>query len=157
MLKRCELPNSFQGRVLFFFPITYFTFGCPGSCCCSHFSVVQRAGPTLVAVGRLIAVASLGIEHRLQGRRASAVEAPGLQRTGPVVVAYQLQLLCSLWDLPRWEMEPMCPSLACRLCTTEPPGKPQGRVFNVSVREGAAGQVISSCTIFSLVGIQVKF
>ena len=96
-------------------------------------------------------------EHRLQGRRASAVEPPGLQSTGSVVVAYQLQSLCSLWDRPRWEMESMYPSLACRFFTTEPPGKPQGRVFNVSVREGAAGQVISSCTIFSLVGVQVKF
>ena len=33
----------------------------------------------------------------------------------------------------------------------------QGRVFKVTVRKGATGCVISSCTILELVGINTKF
>ena len=34
-------------------------------------------------------------------------------------------LLCSMWDLPRLELEPMSPALTGGFFITEPPGKPQ--------------------------------
>ena len=39
----------------------------------------------------------------------------------------------------------------------ELPDGSQGRGFKGSVREGASGCVISSCTVLRLVGIKVKF
>ena len=60
-------------------------------------------------------------KHCLQGARASAVAAPGLQSTGSIVVAHGL--IC-MWDRPRSGIKPMSPELAGRFFTTEPPGKP---------------------------------
>ena len=101
MLKRCELPNPFREGFWFFFPITlfiYFTFGCPGSCCCSDFSLVWRARAALVAVQgfslqRPLLLQSTGSragEPQQLQHLGSAVEAPGLGSTGSAVVAYQL-------------------------------------------------------------------
>lgn len=36
----------------------------------------------------------------------------------------QVQFLCSIWDLPRSEIEPMSPGLAGGFFSTKPPGKP---------------------------------
>ena len=60
---------------------------CAGLCCCADFSlVVMKRSYSLVAVHRLlVAVASLVVEHRLQGTWASAVPAPGLQSTGSML------------------------------------------------------------------------
>ena len=81
------------------------------------FSLVMASrGSSLVAVCRLpVAAVSLVAElglgvHRLQY----------LQRTGLVALR--------LWDLPRPGIEPLSPTLAGGLSTTEPPGKPQTRV-----------------------------
>ena len=51
-----------------------------GLCCCTGFPLVVVSGVYfLVALHRLfIAVASLAVEHRLWGTRASVVVAPGL-------------------------------------------------------------------------------
>ena len=46
--------------------------------------------PVAVLCGLLIAVASLALEHGLQGTQVSVAAAPGLQKTGSVVVAHEL-------------------------------------------------------------------
>ena len=57
--------------------------------------VVESGGYSLVVVRMLlIAVASCVAEHRLEGTRASAVVALGLQSTGSVVVPHGLS--CSV-------------------------------------------------------------
>ena len=84
--------------------------------------VLVNRGYSLFAVrGLLIAEASLVMEHRLWGTRASVVLAPGLWSTGSIVVAHR----CScIWDIPRSEMEPVLPTLAGGFFTTGPPGSP---------------------------------
>ena len=66
-------------------------------CCVWAFSSCSEQGLLFVVVRRLIAVASLVAEHRLQARRlqqlwhvGSVVVAHGLQSTGSVVVAHGL-------------------------------------------------------------------
>ena len=63
-----------------------------GLCCCMGFPLdaVSRGYSLVVMPGLLIAVASLIVEHRLQGTQASVVEAPGLQNTGPAVAVHGL-------------------------------------------------------------------
>ena len=75
--------------------------------------------------------ASLAVEHRLLGVRASAVEAHGPSRRSSRAPQHRLgsrgplaQLLHGTWDLPGLGIEPMSPALAGRFLTTEPTGKP---------------------------------
>ena len=68
-------------------------------CCCTGFSlaVVHRF---------LIEVASLAVEHGLQGPWAPVVVVPGLQSTGPRVVAWA-EVLSGMWDPPTPGIEPV--------------------------------------------------
>ena len=80
--------------------------------CARAFSSCGKRGPLFIAVrGPLTITASLVAEHRLQTRR--------LSNCGSWV-----QLLRSMWDLPRPGHEPVSPALAGRFSTTAPPGKP---------------------------------
>ena len=65
--------------------------------CCTDFSLAEVAR-LLSSCGAWlpVVVASLVAEHRLQGARASAVAAWGLQSAGSVVMAHGLS--CSVWD-----------------------------------------------------------
>ena len=72
--------------------------------------------------GLLVAGASLVVEHRLWGTRASVVVARGLSSHGP-----RAELLLGMWNLPRPEIKPMkpvFPALAGRFFAIESPGKP---------------------------------
>ena len=74
-------------------------------------------GPLFIAVHRPLTVAASPVaEHRLQTRRLSNCGS-------------QAQLLRGMWDPPRPGLEPVSPSLAGRLSTTAPPGKPLSSVF----------------------------
>ena len=46
-------------------------------------------------------------------------------------MAHGTRLLCGMWDLPRPGLEPVSPALAGGFLTTEPPGKPYLRNFDV--------------------------
>ena len=79
-------------------------------------------GPLFIAVrGPLTIAASLIAEHRLQTRRLSNCGS-------------RAQLLRGMWDPPRPGPEPASPTLAGRLPTTAPPGKPQA--FNINKVQG---------------------
>ena len=85
--------------------------------CARAFSSCGERGPLFIAMrGPLTAAASLVAEHRLQTRR--------LSNCGP-----RAQLLRSMWDPPRPGLEPVSPTLAGRLSTTAPPGKPGANSF----------------------------
>ena len=74
-------------------------------------------------------MASLIGEHGLWGVQASGVVALGLWSAGSIVVVHGLS--CSgVWDLPRSRIKAMSPALAGGFFTTEPPGKPLGKVFD---------------------------
>ena len=94
--------------------------------CCGLFLgfslvLVNRGYSLFEVLGLLIAEASLAMEHRLWGPRASAVQDPGLRSTGSIVVVHR----CScIWDIPRSEMEPVVPTSAGGFFTTGPPGSP---------------------------------
>ena len=80
--------------------------------CAMAFSSGGKRGPLLIVVcGPLIIAASPVAEHRLQTRR--------LSNCGP-----RTQSLRGMWDPPRPGLEPASPTLAGRLSTTAPPGKP---------------------------------
>ena len=84
-------------------------------CCCAR-------ADSLDAVRRLlIAVASLG-EHRLQVLRLSSCGSQALEPR-PCNCGTRVQLLCSMWDLPRPGIKPVSPALAGRFLSTVPPGK----------------------------------
>ena len=71
-------------------------------------------GPLLIVVrGPVTIVASLVVEHGLQTHRLSSCGS-------------RAQLLHGMWDPPRPGLEPLSPTLASRLSTTVPPGKPIG-------------------------------
>ena len=57
---------------------------------------------------------------RPQGAWASVVVAHSLSSCGTLTL-----LFCSVWDLPRPGIKPMCPALAGGFLTTVPPGKSQ--------------------------------
>ena len=87
--------------------------------CTRAFSCCGKWGPLFIAVrGPLIIVASLVVEQRLQTRRLSNCGS-------------RAQLLRGMWDPPRPGLEPVSPTLAGRLSTTAPPGKP----FNYFLKE----------------------
>ena len=80
--------------------------------CARAFSSCGEQGPLFIAVrGPLTVAASLAAEHSLQTRRLSSCGS-------------RVQLLHSMWDLPRPGLEPVSPALAGRFSTTAPPGKP---------------------------------
>ena len=72
----------------------------------------------VVVCGLLIVVASLVLEHRLQGEQASAVVAHSLGSCGT-----RAQLLHSMWNLPGSGIETMFPALAGGFLSAVPPGK----------------------------------
>ena len=85
-----------------------------------------------MAHGLLIVLASLVLEHRLQGARASVVKACGLSSCGSQALEHRLsscgaraQLIRALWDLPGSGVEPESPVSAGGFFTAEPPGSPQ--------------------------------
>ena len=81
--------------------------------CARAFSSCGKRGPLFIAVhGPLTIVASLVAEHRLQMCKLSSCGS-------------RAQLLRGTWDPPRPGLEPVSPTLAGRLSTTVPPGKPQ--------------------------------
>ena len=80
--------------------------------CARAFSSCSERGPLLITVrGPLTITASLVAEHRLQTHRLSSCGS-------------RVQLLHSMWDLPRPGLEPVSPALAGGFSTTAPPGKP---------------------------------
>ena len=106
-------------------------------CCARAFSSCGERGLLFVAVhGLLIAVASLVVEHGLQGTRASVVVARGLSSCGSQALELRLsscdaqaQLLRGMWDLPRPGLEPVSPALAGGFLTTVPPGNSGNSFF----------------------------
>ena len=46
---------------------------------------------------------------------------------------WQIDLLCSMWDLPKSEIKPVSPTLAGGFFTTEPSGKPYFNSMNVNL------------------------
>ena len=100
----------------------FFFFGCAGSSLLQGLSLVAASRDhSLVAVhGLLIEVASLAVEHRLEGIQTSAVVAPG-----PICPM-------AMWNLPRSWIETMSLAMAGRFSATGPPGK--SKADNVFVR-----------------------
>ena len=85
--------------------------------CARAFSSCGKQGPLFIVVhGTLTIAASVVVEHRLQMRRLSSC-------------GTWAQLLCSIWDLPEPELEPVSPALAGGFSTTAPPGKPMNAFF----------------------------
>ena len=79
----------------------------------------------------LIVVATLVIEHRLWGMRASGFAVHGLSSCSFQALEHRLNscgarayLLLGMWDLLRRGIEPISPELAGGFFTTEPPEKP---------------------------------
>ena len=91
--------------------------------CCVRFSLVVLRLP--------IAMASLVLEHRLQGAQASVAAARGLSNFRPQAPEHRLSS-CGTWawlfhgmcDLHSSGIEPMSSILAGGFFTTEPSGKP---------------------------------
>ena len=85
------------------------------------FVATQSFSP--VAVLRLLVVASLAVQHVLQGMQTSIVVARRLYSMGSVVVVHGLS--CSAaWNLWGQAIETMAPALEGKFLTTGPPGKP---------------------------------
>ena len=72
----------------------------------------------------LLVLASLVVEHRLQGAEASVATSRRLGSSG-----CQAQLLLGMWNLPRPGTESMSPALAGRFLTSGPPGKSLVDIF----------------------------
>ena len=93
---------------------------------------VSRGYSSLQFPGFLIAVASLSQStgSRVNGLHHWQFSAPEhrLKSCGAPV-----ELLHSMWDLPRPGIEPTSPALAGRFFTTEPAGKPR-KIFLLAVR-----------------------
>ena len=80
-------------------------------CCARASSSRSKQGCSVVAVVRLLVVASLVSEHGLQGTQTS------------VVAVLRLRLSHGMWDLPGPGIEPVSPALQGGFSTTRPPGK----------------------------------
>ena len=101
------------------------------------FSSCEDWGYSLVAVcGPLIAVASLVVEHGLQGAWASVFAACGHSICGSRGPEHrlsscgtQIYLLRGIWDLPGSWIEPVSPALASGFFTTKPSGKPRSSIL----------------------------
>ena len=100
------------------------------------FLVAAGGDYSLVAVcGLLTAVASLALEHRPQGMRASVaagcrlvVVVPGSRAQAQWLRSVSLVALRNVGS--SWTgIEPVSPALAGRFFTTEPPGKPYQCTF----------------------------
>ena len=101
-----------------------FIFGCAGLLLCASFLQLRRAGATLVAVlvFSLWLMASLVVEHGLQGVWASVVGARGLEwRLSSCGSCAQLP--CGVCSLPVLVIVPMSSALAGGFLTAGPPGK----------------------------------
>ena len=92
-----------------------FNLGCVGSLLLRGlFSSCSEWGPIFVlAHVPLIVVASLAVEHGLQGTQASVATSRGLHSCGSQVLeqgfnscSAQAWLLCSMWSLPGLGIEP---------------------------------------------------
>ena len=90
-----------------------------GLCCCSGFSLAMASeiySSCGVQASHYRAF-SLVTECGLQGMWAlvvvhvGSVVAPGLSRTGSVVVAHRLSCPIGIWDLPQAGIEPVSPAL----------------------------------------------
>ena len=92
-----DQQKSPDSSVLKFYMFVYF-FAALGLCYYPGFSLaVKSRGYTLVVVlGLLVVVASLVVEHRLQGSQASVVGISGLQLD---TCGLQAELLHRMWDL----------------------------------------------------------
>ena len=105
-----------------------------GLLCHAGFPPVEASGNyLLVLVHRLLlAVPFLVVEHKLQGTQALVAVACGASSCSSRALEHRLNscglqassLLHSTWNLPRPGIESMCPELAGRFFTTEPPGSP---------------------------------
>ena len=101
--------------ICFFYKFIYlFIFSCVGSSfLCEGILQLRRAGATLHRGARASHYRGLSCcGARLQTRRLSSCGS-------------WAQLLRGMWDLPRPGLEPMSPTLAGRLSSTAPAGKPQ--------------------------------
>ena len=72
----------------------------------------------LAVHGFLIAVASLVVDHRLQGTRASAAVVPRLQSTGLIVAAHRLSCSLACGIFPDQRFNP-CPLKCCEVNSYE--------------------------------------
>ena len=99
--------------LFFFYKFIYLFLAVLGLRLCARaLSSCGERGPLFIAVHRPLTIAaSLVAEHRLQTRRLSSCGS-------------WVQLLHSMWDLPRPGLEPVSPALAGGFSTTAPPGKP---------------------------------
>ena len=131
----CNLSPVFY---LFFLVVLYLH-------CCVGFSLaVESRGCSLVAVNRLIVVASLVAEHRLCGEQASIAVILGLSSTGKVVLVHGLScsVACGTFQT---RVKPMSPALADGFFTTEPTEKPC--ILNFYYFFGFAGSSLL-CVVF---------
>ena len=95
--------------------------------------VAESKDHSLVAMCRLLtAMASLVVEHRLQGMQTLAVAAHGLSSCSSQALEQGFsncstwaQLFHGMWDTPGPGIESASPALAGGFFTTEPPGKPK--------------------------------
>ena len=96
---------------------------------CSGFSLVAGSRDCCLAAvsGLLIAVASRCSAQALGPAFSEEVAPRPLHR--PNSCGAWASLLCSMWDLPAPEIQPMSPALAEGFFTTEPPGKPLREVL----------------------------
>ena len=98
------LVNNTPTLCIFRFHLFFFLSSL-GLHCCTGFSpvVVSRNYSLALACKLLIAVASLVVEHRLQGSWASVVTAPGLRTCGSRALKHSLSS-CDTWAqlLPRY-------------------------------------------------------
>ena len=129
--------DNFTSSFPFFFLLNFYLFiylflAVLGLRCCARaFSSCGERGLLFVAVhGLLFAMASLVVEHGLQGTWASVLVVCRLSSCGSQTVERRLsscgaqaQLLCGMWDLPGPGLEPVSPALAGRFLTTELRGK----------------------------------
>ena len=91
---------------------------------------MSRGSSPVVAHRLLIAVAPLVAEHRLSGARALVAVVHGLSSCSSQdpedkfnSCGTQVQLLRSMWNLPRLGIEPISPALAGSFLPTVPPGE----------------------------------
>ena len=98
-------------------------------------------GPLFIAVrGPLTIAASPVAEQRLQTLRLSSCGS-------------QAQLLRGMRDLPRPGLEPVSPTLAGRLSTTAPPGKPPNGLLHLKYAEQSWHIVSTKLIVMNITNI----
>ena len=120
--------------LFFFFNICLFNLAVLGLCCCEQaFCSCGKQGLLFTYVSqashhggfsccRAQAVALMGFSSC-----GSQAPEPGLSNCGT-----RAQLPCSMWDIPRLEIELVSATLQGRFLTTGPPGKPPREVLDLS-------------------------